>query len=81
MPKRQLEGTIVSDKMTDTVVVKVTRVAQHPKYRKRFNVYKKYKAHTKDGELKIDDKVVIEECRPISKDKKWRVIKKIEIKN
>lgn len=77
MPKRQFTGTIISDKMTNTVVVRVTKTAQHPKYKKRFNVYRKYKAHTKDGNLKIDDQVIIEECRPISKDKKWRVIKSL----
>lgn len=77
MPKRRFEGTIVSDKMTNTVVVKVTKAKQHPKYRKRFNVYKKYKAHVKGDEFKIGDSVIIEECRPISKDKCWRVLNKI----
>ncbi len=75
MPKRQFEGTIISDKMTDTVVVRVTKIKQHKKYQKRFNVYKKYKAHSKASDVKIGDNVIIQECRPISKDKKWRVIK------
>lgn len=77
MPKRQLTGTVVSNKMQKTVVVKVERVKQHPRYRKRYKVHKKYKAHYDEGEFNIGDKVIIEECRPVSKDKRWRVIKKI----
>ncbi len=73
--KRKLQGTIVSDKMPKTVVVKVERIKKHPKYKRRYKVSKKYKAHVEDGDFKIGDKVVIEECRPLSKDKKWRVIK------
>lgn len=73
MSKRKLKGTIVSDKMEKTVVVKVERIKQHPKYKKRYWVYKKYKAHVEKGDYKVGDKVVIEECRPISKDKHWRV--------
>ena len=76
MPKRILKGTIVSDKMKDTVVVKVERIKQHPKYRKRYRVFKKYKAHSQGSDFKIGDKVVIEECKPISKDKHWKVLKK-----
>jgi small subunit ribosomal protein S17 len=77
MPKRRLQGTIVSDKMQKTVVVKVERIKEHPKYKKRYKVHKKYKAHIEKGEYKVGDKVIIEECRPISKEKRWRVIKKI----
>ena len=77
MPKKQLTGTIVSDKMKKTVIVKVERIKEHPKYKRRYKTHKKYKAHTESGEYKTGDKVVIEECKPISKDKKWRVIKKI----
>ncbi|MCD6178221.1 30S ribosomal protein S17 [bacterium] len=77
MPKRRLKGTIVSCKMQKTVVVKVGRIKMHPKYKKRFMVHKKYKAHCEMSDLKEGDKVIIEECRPISKEKKWRVIKKI----
>ena len=75
MPKRILKGTIISDKMQNTVVVKVERIKQHPKYKKRYRVFKKYKAHIIGDGFKIGDKVVIEETRPISKDKTWRVIK------
>ncbi|MFH1643108.1 MAG: 30S ribosomal protein S17 [Patescibacteria group bacterium] len=77
MPKKQLEGIIVSDKMDKTVVVKVERMKEHPKYKKRYRVHKKFKAHDEKGELKVNDRVVIEECSPISKDKNWRVIKKL----
>ncbi len=77
MSKRKLTGTIVSDKMQKTVVVEVERIKEHPKYKKRFKVHKKYKAHNDKGEYKTGDKVIIEECRPISKDKHWKVIKKI----
>ncbi len=74
MPKKRLKGTIVSNKMQKTVVVKVERVKEHPKYKRRYKVHKKYKAHYDKGEYKVGDKVTIEECRPISKDKKWRVV-------
>jgi len=76
MPKRQLKGVITSNKMSQTVVVKVERIKEHPKYKKRYQVHKKYKAHVAEGEYSVGDKVVIEECRPISKNKKWQVIKK-----
>ena len=81
MPKKQLKGIVVSNKMQKTVVVKVERLKEHPKYKKRYRVHKKYKAHNEKGEYKIGDKVVIEECRPTSKDKKWKVIEKSKIKN
>ena len=77
MPKKRLIGTIISNKMQKTVVVRVERIKEHPKYKRRYRVHKKYKAHDERGEYKIGDKVVIEECRPISKEKKWRVIKRL----
>lgn len=77
MPKKQLKGIIISDKMDKTVVVKVERIKEHPKYRRRFKTHKNYKAHSEKGEYKTGDKVIIEETRPISKDKKWKVVKKI----
>lgn len=78
MPKKKLTGIVVSDRMQKTVVVEVKRVVSHPKYKKRYNVSKKYKAHDENNEYKVGDKVVIEESRPYSKDKKWKVIKKID---
>lgn len=76
MPKRQLKGTIVSNKMKKTVVVKVEKRKVHSKYKRRYSLHKRYKAHSEMEDLNIGDKVIIEECRPLSKDKKWKVIKK-----
>ncbi len=73
--KQQLTGRIVSDKMAKTVVVSVERLKSHPKYKKRFKTNKKYKAHDENKQCKTGDTIVIEECRPISKDKKWKVVK------
>lgn len=77
MAKNQLTGTIVSDKMQKTVVVDVETVKEHPKYKRRYKANKKFKAHVEGSDYKVGDKVIIEECRPISKDKNWTVIKKI----
>ena len=76
--KKRLEGIVVSDKMQKTVVVKVERKAAHPLYKKIVSYHKKYKAHDEKNECKIGDRVIIEECRPISKTKRWRVVKKIQ---
>ncbi len=73
--KRKLEGVVVSDKMTDTIVVKVVRFVKHPKYGKFQKLAKKYKADDKGNTAKIGDKVSIEECRPISKDKHFKLVK------
>ena len=77
MPKKQLTGTVISNKMQKTVVVSVERLKEHPKYKRRFRVHKKYKAHDEKEEYQVGDRVIIEECRPISKEKKWKVIKKL----
>ena len=73
----KLKGIIVSTKMQKTAVVKVERIKEHPKYKKRYKVHKRYKAHTESKEFNVGDTVVIEECKPISKDKKWKIVKKI----
>lgn len=80
MPKKRLKGIIVSDKMQKTVVVRVERIKAHPKYKKRYKISKNYKAHDEKQEFKTGDRVIIEECRPISKHKKWRVIEKETVK-
>ncbi len=72
--RRHMEGIVVSDRMQKTVVVAVTRIKEHPKYKKRFRVTKKYKAHDESDEHKMGDKVVIEESRPLSRSKRWVVI-------
>ena len=77
MLKRKLQGTIVSTKMQKTVVVEVERIKEHPKVKRRYKVHKKYKAHIEKGDFKKGDKVIIEECRPISKDKHWKVLKRL----
>jgi len=76
MPKRKLRGTVVSDKMQKTIVVKVEQVKQHPKYKRRYKIHKKYKVHDEKKEYKVGDQVIVEECRPLSKEKRWRVISK-----
>ncbi|MDD2909514.1 MAG: 30S ribosomal protein S17 [Minisyncoccales bacterium] len=77
MPKRELTGKVVSDKMQKTVVVNVETIKEHPKYKKKFKSHKKYKAHNEKMDIKIGDTVVIRECAPISKGKKWEVMLKI----
>lgn len=77
MPKKKLQGIVVSDKMQKTVVVNVQRVTEHPKYKRRYKFHKKYKAHDENNTYKTGDKVMIEESAPISKDKKWTVVGKI----
>lgn len=80
MPKHQLQGIVVSNKMARTLVVETERWKKHRKYKRRIKIHKKYKAHYDQGEYNIGDRVVVEECRPISKEKHWRVIKK-NVKN
>ncbi len=72
--KRVLTGVVVSDKMKDTITVKVERYVKLPKYQKYVVRTKKYKAHNPGNTKKIGDKASIEECAPISKDKKFKVI-------
>ena len=78
MPKKQLIGIVVGDKMAKTVVVKVEHLKEHPKYRRRFRVHERYKAHDEKGEYRVGDKVVIEETRPLSKEKRWKIVGKTE---
>ena len=66
-------GVVVSDKMDKTVVVKVDRLVKHPVYNKYIKRSAKYKAHDDDNSCKIGDRVIIVECRPLSKDKCWKV--------
>lgn len=78
MPKKKLQGKIISDKMKKTRVVEVKRAVYHPKYKKRYFISKKYKAHDEKEIYKKGDEVIIEESSPISREKKWKVIKKIK---
>jgi small subunit ribosomal protein S17 len=77
MPKRQLTGEIVSAKTKNTAVVSVEKIKEHKKYKKRFKFHQKYKAHFEEGEYQPGEKVVIEETRPISRDKRWKIVKKV----
>jgi len=74
MPKRVLQGVVVSDKNTKTVVVKVERRFTHPVMGKTVRRSKKYHAHDEAGEFKVGDLVRIRECRPLSKLKSWEVV-------
>ena len=69
--RRTLIGTVVSDKMTGTAVVAVERQFRHPKYNKQLRRTARYKVHDVNNTAAVGDKVLIEECRPISKDKRW----------
>lgn len=69
-----LSGVVTSDKMDKTIVVSVSNFVKHPKYGKYYKISKKYKAHDAENKYKIGDKVEIVETRPISKDKKFKVI-------
>lgn len=75
---RSLTGRVVSDKMDKTVTVLVERQVMHPVFGKVINRNKKYHAHNEGNDAKLGDKVVIEECRPISKLKAWKVAKVAE---
>ena len=74
MPKRTLQGTVVSDKGDKTVIVRVDRRVQHPLYKKIIRRSKKFAAHDAENKFKIGDVVRIQECRPVSKRKTWEVI-------
>jgi small subunit ribosomal protein S17 len=72
--QRVIQGTVVSNKMDKTVVVTVERLKKHPLYHKVMGVTERYKAHDETNGCKLGDVVRIEECRPLSRDKRWRVI-------
>ncbi|HYM32654.1 MAG TPA: 30S ribosomal protein S17 [Candidatus Cybelea sp.] len=74
MPKRILQGVVVSDKGDKTVVVSVERRVMHPIYKKFIRRSKKYHAHDSKNQFKVGDQVRIQECRPISKLKRWEVV-------
>lgn len=75
--RKTLQGVVVSDKMDKTVVVKVDRTVRHPIYLKTIKKSAKYKAHDEGNACHLGDKVVIEESRPLSRDKRWKVKGKV----
>ncbi|MCX6720566.1 MAG: 30S ribosomal protein S17 [Candidatus Staskawiczbacteria bacterium] len=77
MAKKLLQGIVVSDKMQKTVVVEVESIKEHPKYKRRYKFHNRFKAHDEAGQYHVGDKVVIEETKPMSKDKNWIVLRKI----
>jgi small subunit ribosomal protein S17 len=71
--RKTREGVVVSDAMQKTRVVKVERVFRHPRYERVVRMSKKFKAHDEMNESRVGDRVVIEETRPLSKEKRWRI--------
>jgi small subunit ribosomal protein S17 len=74
MPRKVYTGKIISDKMDKTVVVAVTRLTQHPVYKKTIRKIAKFKAHDGENKCKMGDTVSIIESRPFSKDKRWKIL-------
>ncbi len=78
--KRKITGIVVSDKMSKTRVVAVSRLKKHPRYLKYQKLTVRFKAHDEKNEYHVGDKVVIEETRPLSKEKRWMIIGKASAK-
>jgi len=76
--KRTIKGVVISDKMDKTIVVKAERLVKHPIFHKYVRKHVKYKAHDEKNECKTGDTVVIIEARPMSKDKRWRMLEILE---
>lgn len=76
--RRTLVGRVISDKMDKTITVQVVRRVKHPVYRKYVSRSKNYKAHDEDNVCKVDDEVVIQESRPLSRTKRWVVVERRE---
>lgn len=78
--KRVFQGTVVSDKMAKTIVVRVDRMKIHPKYKKQYRQSRNFKVHDEKKECRVGDVVRFVECRPLSRDKRWRLIGKVAAK-
>lgn len=76
--ERILQGLVTSHKMSKTAVVEVSRVKRHRKYKKQYRVSKKFKAHDENNEYHAGDIVEIAESKPISNEKRWRIIRKVK---
>lgn len=74
-----LSGLVVSTKMQKTAVVRIDRRVSHPKYGKMYTLSKKFKIHDPEGKARVGDLVEFEECRPLSKDKRWRYLRTIPV--
>ncbi len=77
-PQRERQGIVVSDKMDKTVVVQVSAVKPHTQYKKIIRKTGRLKAHDEQNEARVGDTVLVRECRPLSRDKTWRLIKVLE---
>lgn len=76
--KKEFIGTVISDKMQKTVIVKVTHLSKHPKYGRVLKKFNKFKAHNEKGLAKMGDSVRIQETRPLSKDKHFNVVEVVK---
>ena len=76
--RRRMEGTVLSNKMQKTVIVQTSVLVRHPKYGKYYKKYEKFKAHDEKSECQSGDKVEVIESRPISKQKRFRVVRVLE---
>jgi small subunit ribosomal protein S17 len=76
--KKEMEAVVVSNKMQKTVVVAIKKLVRHATFQKYYTITKKYKAHDEKSECSVGDKVVIRESRPLSKEKRWVVVKILE---
>src|SRR5258708_40035566 len=76
--RKERVGEVIANKMTKTIIVRVERRFPHPKYKKVITGYKKFYAHDEKSEAKVGDRVRIEETRPLSKTKRWRLVEVIE---
>jgi len=76
--RKQREGEVISDKMAKTIVVRVERRFPHPRFKKVVTAYKKFYAHDEKREAKMGDRVRIEETRPLSRTKRWRLVTVVE---
>jgi len=74
MPRRRLQGTVVSNKMDKTAVILVERMKAHPLYHKVIRLHKRYMAHDEANAAQPGDQVIIEECRPLSRNKRWQIV-------
>jgi small subunit ribosomal protein S17 len=77
-PQRERQGVVVSDKMDKTIVVQVSAVKPHAEYKKIIRTTDRLKAHDEQNEAHVGDTVLVRECRPLSRDKTWRLIKVLQ---
>ena len=76
--KKERVGEVISNKMTKTIVVRVERRFPHPEFKKVVTQYNKFYAHDEKGDARVGDRVRIQECRPLSKMKRWRLLEVVE---